>query len=601
MFKRRKRIFSLKAQVLAYFIIATLLPLLIISVYFYSRSLVMEKQIAGESHFKVISHIVDNIDRQYEQASTLSDWIYLDQDIGTLLNRTPEETRRFDTANIRAISNIERQFQYLPITRYLRSLFILGINGLDLRYGPEGALVEPEDFTKSDWFLKALELNDQMYWGGAVRNLTTISDDMYVNPQVRIIKNYDTGKVLGYAVMFYSQAMFNDLYREMLLHKGERIYLIDSAGSMISTNQDIRSLSQSPDGETVQAALQNPDTPYYEKTIDGKIHLVTYKKSDRTGWTLVEIVPMVHIQNQKTFLERTTYVMIAGLIAMCFFLSLFLSENLTRPIKILVGQVKEIGQGNFQRRHELNVSNEIGILSWSISRMKEDINSLLQESIRKEKEKRVIEIKMLQSQINPHFLYNTLNSIRMMAALQGARGIERVAVSLGRILKAALSGVNEKVPLHEEIGILEDYISIQNIRCNGSVRYQKTIEDEKLLNCKVIKFMLQPIVENTIIHGLGPKEYVGEVSLSVSRRENNLVVEIIDDGIGMSEEKIRSIMEIPKAAPDEASSGGGLGIQNIIRRIRLVYGEAYGLQFESEQGKYTKITVILPIEEKEGD
>lgn len=599
-YKHFKGVLSLKSQLLIYFIVVALIPASIISIYHYQTAKSAVVKSIGESNYKSISHIMDNIDKQVEQANNLTDSLYVNTDVINLLQRHSSKVDIYDTGKKQAIESIAKYFEYMPVTNYILSLFIIGENGLDLRNGTEGSLINPRSFSKSEWFLKGKEAEGKIIWGSISPNYTRISRNAYVIPQYRTIKDLSNGRMLGYSVILFNQSIFSDCYNEVLLNKGERIYLADVQGNIISTSQPVELETNISDKQYFRKLLQSENQPYFEANIDNNSNLIIYKKSVKTGWLLIEIVPMTQIEEQKAAAEKTTGILLVSAILMCMLLSFYLSENFTRPIKTIVMQVNEIAQGNFDRPIGLNVGNEIGELGKSITKMKTDIKNLLQESVQKEREKRVAEIKMLQSQINPHFLYNTLNSIKLMAALQGSKGIENMVGSLGRILKAALGGVNDKISLREELSILDDYMYIQKIRYKGKIQFHKNVSDESLLNCRIIKFILQPIVENTVLHGLGPKDEAGEVILTVCSKGDKLVIEVCDNGIGMDHEKIKSIQESIniRSVPDKDKA---IGLNNINQRLKLVYGEEYGLHFESKVGEYTKVTVFLPAELPEKD
>jgi two-component system sensor histidine kinase YesM len=588
---------TLQLQILVYFIFFALIPTLIIGMYYYCDSVKTTKKYIGEVNYKIISHMMDNVDNQILQASNFYEWIYWNNNITELLKRSSLDVKKYDAINKRAIDGIIKQFQFMPVTNYLLSLIVIGINGLDVRYGVEASLVNLDDIIQSKWFRQAKNQNG-VFWGNRIENYTKITRDKFVVPQCRVIRNFNNGRILGYIVGLYSQDVFLDRYKKFFNNHSGKLYLITERGDVISTNQSDK-VAANISNEPFFKQLINCSAPFFEEIIDETMNIVTYKKSLETGWILVEVQPMTQIQKQKTIIKRTIILLIVGVIFMCLFLAIFLSYNLARPIKMLVLQVNEISQGNFDNEFSLNINNEIEVLSRSINKMKTDISNLLQESIQREREKKIIAIKMFQSQINPHFLYNTLNSIKLMAGLQGAKGIESVTVSLGRILKAALSGVNDKITLHEEIGIIDDYIAIQNrIRCNNYyIQFSKQIVDKSVLDCMVLKFILQPLVENAIIHGIQPKNGIGKIVLSVVRKDDKLVIEIFDNGVGLKEEKIKAIeekMNLNNALFEEQ----GIGINNVNQRIKLVYGERYGISIKSLAGQYTKVIIVLPFEKK---
>jgi two-component system sensor histidine kinase YesM len=207
---------------------------------------------------------------------------------------------------------------------------------------------------------------------------------------------------------------------------------------------------------------------------------------------------------------------------------------------------------------------------------------------------------MLQSQITPHFLYNTLNSIKMMASIQGSTGILTMTTSLGHLLRSSLSGIGEMTTLQNEIGILEDYMSIIRIQKKGMFNFTKDISDFELLYCTVPKFILQPIAENAIIHGFGNKTGQGEIKVIVSGDKSMLLIELFDNGVGMPPEQLEQLNRLHlEEEKDDDEGSVHIGLRNIVRRIRLIYGEGCGLRFESVEGSFTRVLLALPEKHEE--
>lgn len=593
-FKSLHSTLSLKNQLILYFILIAIIPTSVISVYYYTTSRsTLEKSIA-ENQYKIVSNIMDNIENKIEQANQLTDWIYIDKNIINLLRRRPTEANIFDAEKKQAIDNIEKQFRYLPVTEYISSFFILGNNGIDLRNGTDAHIINVDLFKQEKWFSKGQEANGLAYWGGIYGNYTSISSEKYVVTLFRMIKDIDSGKNLGHSILFFKQKFFEDCYKGISLDKGEILLLIDREGTVLFSNR-MDFVATNISTQKIYTDLAKKDRYFFGSIDNANKELIVHKKSAQTGWTLIKAVSMTEIQNQKKIAANTTILLIAGTMLMCGLFSFFLSGNFTKPIQMLVKYVNEIAQGNFNESIKLKGQNEIGELGKNINKMSSDIQNLMEEGIRKEREKRKAEIKMLQNQINPHFLYNTLNSIKWMASLQGADGIGEMVSRLGRILKAILGNMNEKILLSDELNILDDYIYIQKIRYKGKINFYREIDDDRLLQCYVMKFILQPIVENAIFHGIEPKEGIGEIKLSIRRAEEKLVLEVWDNGIGISDKKMNSVLE--KHCKGKGTKGlSGIGLCNIHERIQLMYGKEYGLSFESVKGEYTKVLVSFPLE-----
>ena len=261
----------------------------------------------------------------------------------------------------------------------------------------------------------------------------------------------------------------------------------------------------------------------------------------------------------------------------------------------------EVASGNFDSNLELQCKNEIYDLGQNAMTMVSEIKKLMEEAIEREREKHDMEIRLLQNQINPHFLYNTLNSIRWMAVMQGAEGISHAVSSLGQLLRYALKDASGQTQLQSELSMLEEYIYIQNIRYKGKINYQCREVEKELLDCKVPKLILQPLVENAIFHGIEPKAGVGTIEVRVSREGKDILIRVWDNGVGMSEDEINRLME-GNSKNQEKERFNGIGVANIHERLQILYGPEYGLCFESVLGKFTCAVLRLPMDlrQKEG-
>ena len=201
---------------------------------------------------------------------------------------------------------------------------------------------------------------------------------------------------------------------------------------------------------------------------------------------------------------------------------------------------------------------------------------------------------MLQHQVNPHFLYNTLNSLKMMAMIQKAEGIKEMVSALGRLMMNMAKNTSEKITLADEIALLNDYVYIQNIRYKGKIKLEYQMENEAILQCKIVQFTLQPIVENAIFHGIEPKKDAGRIEIHIKESEEILEICIEDDGVGMIADQIEAVFQDIPA--DQSRGLSGIGIKNVAERIKLTYGPAFGLTIESVVGEFTRVYLKIPKE-----
>ena len=201
---------------------------------------------------------------------------------------------------------------------------------------------------------------------------------------------------------------------------------------------------------------------------------------------------------------------------------------------------------------------------------------------------------MLQAQINPHFLYNTLDSIRWIAVIQKNSGIVKMVTALSGLLKNMAKGFNEKVTLQKELEFLNDYVTIEKVKYVELFDLKIEVEDERLYDALIIKLTLQPLVENAIFNGIEPAGKPGEIRIHVSQENELLRISVWDNGVGIPEEKLATILEHTEKVKGTAMSG--IGLPNVDRRIKLNYGEQYGVKIRSRLGEYTEIVVEMPLE-----
>jgi len=281
-------------------------------------------------------------------------------------------------------------------------------------------------------------------------------------------------------------------------------------------------------------------------------------------------------------------------------LAFYLSRRITRPLDRLLSTIEQISRGRFDSEIVVSSEDEIGRLGSGIQKMQSDIKNLLSQAILREQYLKRAEIAALQAQINPHFIYNTLNTVRIMADMQNASGISHVVRALGRIIRVTVSSGGDKVTVGEELRTLEDYFYILRVRYKGTIAFGVDVTDDNLLKCRMLKFILQPLIENAVFHGIEPGGGGGTVAVRFTAEGDRLLIQVRDDGVGIAREKLTRLLDADgQPEPELADEGisAGLGVNNINRRIKMVYGEEYGLAYDSQPGEYTCVTVLLPREE----
>lgn len=274
-------------------------------------------------------------------------------------------------------------------------------------------------------------------------------------------------------------------------------------------------------------------------------------------------------------------------------LSLFLSKTVNTPVKKLLARMKRIENGDFERDPTTEWEHELGTIGKKINDLSENVLVLMNQRIEDERQKKDFEYKMLQSQINPHFLYNTLNSIKWMATIQNAPGIAKMTTSLSRLLKEIARGTSKLVSIKQELSLMDEYFTIQQYRYGGTIAHHYIIDDIALTSCSILNFTLQPIVENAIFHGIGPKGSAGTIVIHIYKDNNtDIHIDITDDGVGMNSEIASRLLEAKE--PIESYFFKGIGIGNVHKRIQYEFGTKYGLTITSNPGEFTTVSILVP-------
>ena len=322
-----------------------------------------------------------------------------------------------------------------------------------------------------------------------------------------------------------------------------------------------------------------------------------------TGWKVVGVNYRSELVENRDSI-RTTYALWGlAFFAITIVLSVVVSTRISRPIKQLRRSMQAVEQGNFDIQADIRSANEIGELGKDFNIMISEIKKLLHRITEQQEQKRKSELKALQMQINPHFLYNTLDSVIWMA--EGKKQEEVIAMSsaLARLFRLSISRGKEIIDVASEVEHVANYLTIQKIRYKDKLDYRLEVPEE-ILGYKTVKIILQPLVENAIYHGIKNKAGTGIITIAGSRTASGIELTVQDDGVGMDPERLERLRQslAGEREPDEtepSSPHSGLGVRNVDERIKLYFGSGYGLVYESAEDQGTLVRVRLPALEGE--
>lgn len=446
-----------------------------------------------------------------------------------------------------------------------------------------------------DYFEAALKSKPYTFDMGFVYDPFKIRNELTVLPLIRPIYSLYDSTISGWVFICISPSLFSDAIDMYHHSNGESLYLTLSKntylyrdGAFVPT--DYRPEFFEQNGNDNISALYDDtliNTRYEQNTF-----YVTRPLNTAGCYITLEINAMELVSQTKFFVAILIIICLIIVLA-GFLMSLFLNKMVNTPVIKLKDTMAKIANGDFSRDITIEWDNEFGEIGKGINKLAESINNLMHSRLEMEKQKRDYEYQMLQSQINPHFLYNTLMSIKWMATIQNVPGIAEMTTALSRLLKNISKGTRQFVPLSEELSLLMDYYTIMKYRYGGAITIDIKIDNEELLCCGILRFTLQPIVENAIFHGIEPKGSAGTIRIHIFRNSSDdLQIDITDDGIGMDGEMIKSLLS--EKVSSESSFFKKIGISNVHNRIQLEFGDNYGLSIRSKTGSFTTVTILLP-------
>ncbi len=407
----------------------------------------------------------------------------------------------------------------------------------------------------------------------------------------KTIIGMDTGHILGTAILYLNEEDVAAIYLENIVNKNDKFFLVDGDGNIVST-QDKSELYNKFDEEKYLGGYsldEASDIKSIIRSIEGTQTMVTVQDFKKPNWKIISVIPLDEITNENRGMTKLIVIFGSACLMCAFIASYIISYMISRPILKLANVMKEIKSGDLKLRADLNATGEIGMLADGFNSLMDKINGLLEQIYKEQKAKRKNEFKLLQSQIKPHFLYNTIETIISFIKLDLKDNAVMAARYLAGFYRISLSKGNDIITIRDEMSLIDNYLSIQKLRYVEYLDYRLEF-DEKILEYQIPKLTLQPLVENSIYHGLKQKEDKGILIIRGYFEQDVINIEVFDDGVGMSEEQIVSVLH---RQYDEQKSTD-FGVQSVDSRLKLLYGDEYGLRIESKVAEYTRVIVRLP-------
>lgn len=475
----------------------------------------------------------------------------------------------------------------------IENIALLSKNGQMLESVPAARLKSNVDVIDENWFRNTLLKTENLHFSTPhVQTIFDGSESQYrwvisMSRAVEITNGpYTDQGVLLIDIRYNS---LERLFDGVNLGNGGYAYLISSDGEIIyHPKAQLIDSGIVKENNRESAGLKDGN---YEEVFDGEKRIVSVKTVGYTGWKIVGVTPLdgMSLNNIKTKLLMVF--IIAFVLFILSIINSYISTRITDPIKELEKAVNEIEQGNLEVEVRSAGSYEIQHLGTSIQSMARRIRKLMNDIVAEHESKRRSEFDTLQSQINPHFLYNTLDIIVWMIENEKQSEAVKVVTALARFFRISLSKGKSIIPVKDELEHVRNYLMIQHMRYKNKFTYD--IEaDEDVLELASLKLMLQPLVENAIYHGMEFMDGDGEILIKAWREGDDLYMSVGDNGLGMTQEQVENLFAAAEHVPSRR--GSGIGVRNVNERIKLYFGKEYGLVIDSEPDEGTTVTAHLP-------
>ena len=435
-----------------------------------------------------------------------------------------------------------------------------------------------------DRILSQLEEQDQDVWAYA----HTYRDRNILVLGRRIYEHYSKSRVIGYTLISIEEKIFSKTVLEPVgLSDSSNIMYMNLDGTVLSSWNRSIALGEKTDDELLKKIQERlpKKTDSFSIHENGEEQLVTYIFNKNLNQLFVYTMPYHYINSEVYAMLKQILVVVMFLVLLCIGIVAMVYQGIMSPIKRMLEFCREVSEGKLSVRIQDKHKDELSRLSGSMDHMADTIEHLMDQQKTQEKKKRELELQMLQYQLNPHFLFNTLNSLRFVAAMHKDQIVSDGIQALSSLLQNTLTNKNEYITIQEELENLENYFSILRIRYAGSFEYSFHVEEDELLSCLVPKLILQPLAENSVMHGSSDNGTVMEIQITCWRENKDVMIELSDDGKGF---------EVTDDALAPHPERKRIGVANVNDRIQLNFGRKYGLKINSQPGKGTTCTLTLP-------
>jgi Predicted signal transduction protein with a C-terminal ATPase domain len=557
-----------------------IIPITTLGIISFRQSSQVLQQKISLSNMNTIEQIGNNIEFIVQNVQDISLYLIQDEDLRDYFYLKGNETPDVIARDKLKIEN--DLWELISPKIFIDSIYIKGVNNLDVNTDDTRNLLSPQTIERSAnlkggpmWYLDTVYDYNNRPTGvfSMVRSIFDIND---ITNKLAIMK-----------ININAEA-FYDIYKDKTIVEGDEFFVLDNQDTIISATDENKVGNTFHYAKFKENQL-NSDEGYFQIKSNGMAYLVTYYKFGNNGWKIINIVPLRQLLKENTKVQEELIFVMVICFAICAIIVTIFSGRILARLKKLSKLMGKVEHEDFDVYVEPKGNDEVTLLYHSFNRMSGKLKELIQKVYSVQIKQREAELMALQTQINPHFLYNTLDNIYWVGRMEKAFETSKMVEALSKLFRQSLNNGDEITAVKNEIDHIRNYITIQQIRFREKITFSLNVDDETL-DCLTIKFVLQPLIENSIVHGLKDLKKDGKIDITISKKDEKLIFMVEDNGIGIVPDEINRLL-------NESEGKRGLAIRNINERIQLHFGREYGLTFLNRENGTTAI-VTQPLTEE---
>jgi two-component system sensor histidine kinase YesM len=559
-------------------LINAIIPLLLLIGLSYTKSIEIIEGQVSQSNFNTLEQVANNIGLIFEDMENSSVFLLQNKEFMNYL-RLPEKEINSNPSYLLTARNFIHS--YLGFNMKIHSIYLEAFNGLE--FDSENAQNTIDDELRMRLSLLRGE-------GILVPDIITNynGSQTRVFSFVKMMKDIENlSSDLAILKINISETEISKIYGNKLLSRQSKFFITDQNGVILSSLDKAELGTLLP--SAVRLTVLNRDAGgYYDSSIDSDKFVIAYCDLLNTPWKLVNTVPLYELSQDLRVIRSITILSIILSIVFCILSVSYFSLKVLSPLRILRKAMGKMEHENFDVNIQVVGNDEISLLAASFNKMSNKVRELIHEVLNVQIKQKEAELKALHAQINPHFLYNTLDMIYWTCRMEKAEESAGLIQTLSGLFRLSLNNGNEFTSLGKEIEHLRLYMTLQQKRFAGMVEFFLDVPDD-IMNCKVVKLILQPLVENAVTHGIEKKGVQGIVEVKIYREGETLVYMVRDDGAGAEEDEIYSCLK------NIQGGDRGFALNNVNERIKIYFGNSFGISFKTAPGSGMIVTVVQPL------